>query len=305
MLDIPYLKLAVLGIFAVCTTQVHRRGSVCLGFWRQLSDHSTFMAPIHCVMYLFSGEPNRPFPDTAAFPQLRLLEGHWESIRDEAYRLASAGQIKASDKYDDAGFNSFFKTGWTRFHLKWYDEAHPSARALCPLTTALLQQIPSVKAAMFAALPPGARLVTHRDPFAGSLRYHLGLATPNSDDCFLCVDGEKYSWRDGQGVVFDETYLHHAENRTPQMRIILFCDVERPLTNGIARNFNRFISQTLIRAAAAPNAAIDRTGGVNRAFAHVQRVRLLGKRIKARSRFGYYLLKWLLFGGPILWWLLS
>lgn len=40
MLDIPYLKLAVLGIFAVCTTQVHRRGSVCLGFWRQLSDHS-------------------------------------------------------------------------------------------------------------------------------------------------------------------------------------------------------------------------------------------------------------------------
>ncbi len=84
MLDIPYLKLAVLGIFAVCTTQVHRRGSVCLGFWRQLSDHSTFMAPIHCVMYLFSGEPNRPFPDTAAFPQLRLLEGHATSDRTGA-----------------------------------------------------------------------------------------------------------------------------------------------------------------------------------------------------------------------------
>jgi len=34
-------------------------------------------------------------------------------------------------------------------------------------------------------------------------------------------------------------------------------------------------------------------------------VRLLGKRIKARSRFGYQLLKWPLFGGPIVWWLLS
>ncbi|MGK3430104.1 hypothetical protein ACSLO7_30610, partial [Klebsiella pneumoniae] len=36
-------------------------------------------------------------------------------------------QIKAADKYNDAGFNSFFKTGWKRFYLKWYEDAHPSA----------------------------------------------------------------------------------------------------------------------------------------------------------------------------------
>ena len=28
---------------------------------------------------------------------------------------------------------------------------------------------------MFASLPPGGRLVQHRDPYAGSLRYHMGL----------------------------------------------------------------------------------------------------------------------------------
>ncbi len=37
-------------------------------------------------------------------------------------------------------------------------------------TTALLKSIPTVKAAMFAELPPGSELRPHRDPFAGSMR---------------------------------------------------------------------------------------------------------------------------------------
>ncbi|MBV8503301.1 MAG: aspartyl/asparaginyl beta-hydroxylase domain-containing protein [Paucibacter sp.] len=303
---LPYVKLAIVAVFVASTVYVHRRGRVRLGFWRQLTDHSTFMAPINCLMYLFSRLPPWPYLPSEEFEELRLLDEHWMEIRYEARRLAEAGEIKASDKFDDAGFNSFFKTGWTRFYLKWYDQqAHPSALALCPETTSLLQRLPSVKAAMFAALPPGARLVSHRDPFAGSVRYHLGLSTPNSDDCYISVDGKKYSWRDGQSVIFDETFLHYAENRSDRTRIILFCDVERPLTNGLARAINRGISDTLIRAAAAPNAEGDRTGGLNRAFAYIQQVRLFAKRIKARSRLAYYVLKWILFGGLLGWWLWS
>lgn len=302
---IPYIKLAVVAAFVASTVYVHFRGRVRLRFFRQLTDHSTFMAPINCLMYMFSKLPAKPYLPVAGFPELKLLEDHWQDIRAEAFQLAEAGEIKKSDKYDDAGFNSFFKTGWTRFHLKWYGDAHPSARELCPVTTELLQRIPTVKAAMFAALPPGGRLVTHRDPFAGSVRYHLGLVTPNADSCYISVDGERYSWRDGQGVIFDETYLHYAENQSDQMRIILFCDVERPLNNPVARWFNHFISHTLIRAAAAPNSDTDKTGGINKAFAYVQQVRLFGKRIKARSRFAYYGLQWLIFGGLFAWWLLA
>ena len=305
MTDLPYIKLSIVAIFVASTVYVHFRGRVRLKFFRQLMDHSTFMAPINCLMYMFSRLPAKPYLPVSGFPELQLLQDHWQEIRDEARLLAEAGEIKKSDKYNDAGFNSFFKTGWTRFHLKWYDEAHASAKALCPVTTGLLQRIPTVKAAMFAALPPGGRLVTHRDPFAGSVRYHLGLATPNDDRCYISVDGERYSWRDGEGVIFDETYLHYAENQSDQMRIILFCDIERPLNNPIARAFNRFISHTLIRAASAPNADSDRTGGINRLFAYVQQVRLLGKRIKARSRFAYYGLQWLIFGGLFAWWLLA
>jgi aspartyl/asparaginyl beta-hydroxylase (cupin superfamily) len=107
------------------------------------------------------------------------LQAHWEEIREEGQNLLRAGEIKRSNQYDDVGFNSFFKSGWKRFYLKWYGESHPSAMKLCPRTTELVQSIGSIKAAMFAELPPGSKLVRHRDPYAGSYRYHLGLDTPN------------------------------------------------------------------------------------------------------------------------------
>jgi beta-hydroxylase len=299
-------KLITIAIYVGSILFVHFRGRTRLSLGRQLTDHSTFMAPINAVMYLFSKVPTKPFVAVEAFEELALLQSHWQEIRDEALALARQGDIKASARHDDAGFNSFFKTGWQRFHLKWYADApHPSAAALCPKTVALLQRLPTIKAAMFASLPPGARLVRHRDPFAGSLRYHLGLATPNDDRCFIDVDGQRYSWRDGQGVVFDETYLHYAENTTDAQRIILFCDVERPLHTRLASAFNRLVGRVLVAGASAPNRAGDPTGGINRAFGTVQKWRLRAKALKARSKATYYSLKWALLGGLVLWWLWS
>lgn len=68
-----------------------------------------------------------------------------------------------------------------------------------------MKSAPDIKAAMFAVLPSGTQLMEHSDPYAGSLRYHLGLITPNSDLCQIVVDGESYSCKDGDDVPFDET----------------------------------------------------------------------------------------------------
>ena len=106
---------------------------------------------------------------------LKLLEDHWQDIRAEAFKLAEAGEIKKSDKYNDAGFNSFFKTGWTRFHLKWYGDAHPSARQLCPVTTELLQRIEAAVAVSVELLHiregvwAGLAAVEERDLMAAGL----------------------------------------------------------------------------------------------------------------------------------------
>lgn len=260
------MKWVVVGFYILSILHIHFRGRVRLPFRRQIFDHSSFMAPINIFMHKFSKVPNTPFIPVSEFPELARLQENWPIIRAEAENLLALKKIKAAEQNDDAGFNSFFKNGWKRFYLKWYDASHPSAERLCPQTYALLQSIPSVKAAMFAELPPGGKLNPHRDPFAGSMRYHLGLATPNDDRCFIDVDGERHSWRDGQGVVFDETFIHWAINGSESDRIILFCDVERPMRYRWMGAFNRWFGRTVMTAAASPNETGDQVGLVSKLF---------------------------------------
>jgi beta-hydroxylase len=292
-------KFIVLYLFIASAVYVHYRGRVRHGFLRQLTDHSSLMAPYNTLMYVFSAVPNRPFVDVGRFPELAPLQENWQTIRGEALQLFDEGRIRAASTYNDLGFNSFFKTGWKRFYVKWYDEPLPSAQALCPKTVALVQSIPAVNAAMFALLPPGSKLGAHRDPFAGSLRYHLGLVTPNADTCRIVVDGEAYAWRDGEPVMFDETFIHTAENRSDVTRIILFCDIERPLSNRVVRVLNHFVNSTLIRASQTENMPGDRVGVLNHVFNGAYRVRRIGKWIKKKSKFAHYTLKWLILGGVL------
>jgi beta-hydroxylase len=262
-LIILYILLA----FTLCVLLVHLRGRVRLRFDRQLVDHSAIFAPYNLMMYAFSAVPARPILDRRGFPQLDLLQANWQTIRDEALALFDEGRIRAATNHNDASFNSFFKQGWKRFYLKWYGEPLASAEALCPQTVALLKSIPNVKAAMFATLAPHSKLNPHRDPFAGSLRYHLGLITPNSRDCRIFVDGEEHAWGDGKDVVFDETYVHWVENNTDQTRVILFADVERPLRVRWMEKINKRVGAFMGQITASPNDDSEKTGFVNRVFA--------------------------------------
>ena len=302
------IVLLLLLVFALCVLVVHLRGRARLRFDRQLVDHSAIFAPYNLLMYAFSAVPARPILDRRGFPQLDLLQANWQTIREEALRLFDEGYIRAAEKHNDASFNSFFKQGWKRFYLKWYGEPLASAEALCPKTVELLNAIPSIKAAMFATLAPHSKLNPHRDPFAGSLRYHLGLITPNSRDCRIFVDGEEHAWGDGKDVVFDETYVHWVENKTDQTRVILFADVERPLRMRWMSAINQRVGAFMGKITASPNSdsGSERVGFVNRMFALNQRGRERSKAFKKKhpklfrtlKYIGIVLLMWLVFLAP-------
>ena len=294
-------KFITLYVFILAAVFVHFRGRVRHRFTRQLTDHSTILAPLNALLYAFSAVPNKPLLEIRQFPELSLLRENWQTIRDEGLQLFDEGYIRAASSYNDLGFNSFFRTGWKRFYLKWYDNPLPSARRLCPKTVALVQSIPTIHGAMFAVLPPGGRLVAHRDPYAGSLRYHLGLITPNADTCKIFIDGEPYYWKDGEDVLFDETYIHYAENKSDVSRLILFCDVERPMKVGLMTRFNRFMASTLVRASKTQNVEGEPVGVLNRAFGYVYRIRLVGKWLKSKSHFAYYAVKYALIGALFYW----
>ena len=154
----------------------------------------------------------------------------------------------------------------------------------------ILRQVPAVRGAMFALLPAHSQLTRHADPVAVSLRYHLGLATPNQQACFIDVDGRQLSWRDGEVLMFDETYLHYVRNDTDHDRLILMCDVRRPV-NFLGSMVDFFYS-SLTRASVVPNTPEDRRGVANRIFSWLSPLLARSKQLKTTNRPQYLLLKW-------------
>ena len=173
-----------------------------------------------------------PFPSLQdEFPEGALLERHWRDIRKEALHLVSV-QCPAAGSLSRNLFGNA-SLAWKANILKFYNYKHPNFQFnadLCPKTMALLTQLPRVRLAMFSILEPGARIYPHTGLFRGCVRYHLGLSVPQDRNrCELQVNNQIYHWKEGEGILFDDTYVHEVHNRTNERRIVLFCDVQRSL----------------------------------------------------------------------------
>lgn len=255
-------------------------------------------APLNVLLYGFSQRKAKsPILDLADYPELSVLQENWKTIQEEVLALHKNGYFDSTtdvnnQSYYDVGFRTFYKYGWSKFYCKWYGTVHNSALQHCPKTVALLEDIDSVNGAMFTLLPPGSKLTRHLDPIACSLRYHLGLSTPNDDQCYISIDGNVHSWRDGEPLLFDETYLHFAHNDTETPRFILMCDVERPMFF-LGRAFN-FLYKKILAMMLVPNLAGDKAGIFSRTFFHVSPILAKGKALKKTNRTAYLLIKWAL-----------
>lgn len=298
--------LFILSIIAASSASIYYvynlRGEVRYASFREyLRKAWPIFAPLNCFLYLTTRRDARdPFLSLEQFPELKPLVDNWETIRDEAVALMNAGTFaettrEDSSSYYDVGFRTFYKYGWSKFYVKWYgDYLHPSAQRLCPRTAELVSRIPNVNGTMFTLLPPGGQLTRHCDPMACSFRFHLGLDTPNSDACFINVDGKTRSWRNGDAFLFDETYLHFVRNDTDHYRLILMCDVERPM-NLWGRLFNSAY-KWLMQATLVPNTPEDKRGLFNWVFSKITPLMAWGKQLKKTNRRLYKTLEYTLNG---------
>jgi beta-hydroxylase len=80
-------------------------------------------------------------------------------------------------------------------------------------------------------------------------------------------------------------------------RVILFCDVERPLKSRAMTAVNRWFARNVMKASATQNVEGEKIGALNRMFGGFYRLRTRAKQLKARSRTTYYVLKWAVLGG--------
>jgi len=174
---------------------------------------------------------NDPVLDPSGFDWTAKLARNWEAIRDEAlaiYRHRDAipplREI-SPDHRRIMGDNS-----WRSFFLIGYGIRAEQNIARAPRTAALLQGIPGLNSAFFSILAPGSVIVPHRGVTKAFITAHLGLVVPKDrENLWMRVDEQRVHWREGEWLIFDDTYEHEVRNDTDETRIVLLCQVERPL----------------------------------------------------------------------------
>jgi ornithine lipid ester-linked acyl 2-hydroxylase len=175
--------------------------------------------------------PTTAFLPTETFEWIGELESHWTTIRSELDEVLSYRDelpnfqdisIDQASITDDDGWKTYFFTG--------YGFKSEANCLRCPKTAELLEQVPGLTTAFFSILSPHKRIGEHRGPWRGVLRYHLALRVPEpAAAAGIEVGGEVAHWEEGRSLLFDDGYEHHAWNDTDGVRVVLFCDVLRPL----------------------------------------------------------------------------
>lgn len=175
--------------------------------------------------------PTTPLHQSDIFPWTEELGKHWQGIAAEAagilrYRSAVPPLKDISPDHariaGDGNWKSFFLVGYG------YRVEENCARA--PKTAALIERIPNLNSAFFSILEPGAVIPKHRGVTRGLVTCHLGLDIPfPNEDCWMRVDDQRVHWKNGEWLVFDDSYTHEVKNETGQTRVILLIQVKRPM----------------------------------------------------------------------------
>lgn len=169
------------------------------------------------------------------FPAARRFEERFADIRREALDLP--GGVESMPKTHEVlkEQRDLFENDsipWRFVPLHAFGRAHVANQELCPVTAGLIRQVPGLLNATFSVLEAGKHLPAHRGPYAGMMRYHLGLVVPppavGKPPSALRVENRILEWREGKGFLFDDSFEHEAWNNADSPRIVLIVDFTNP-----------------------------------------------------------------------------
>lgn len=197
---------------------------------------------IHSVTELFNKflQANCSDPaifDPKAFAWTQNFRDEWRTIRTEFFDFSRDNNIPLHKQVSQSTASCDVDNKWRALFLRAFGRDTDFAR-LFPVTMELINKCPCTLA-YFSILEPGAKLKPHVGIYKGVIRYHLGLVVPaDRDNCFLSVDNKTLNWDAGHDLMFDDMFMHHAENNTTEPRIILFLDIQRDFHNVFINTLN-------------------------------------------------------------------
>jgi tetratricopeptide (TPR) repeat protein len=185
----------------------------------------------------FPGLPATPYLDKGLIPEIEDFEAATPDIRAELQALlpSSAGRERVfhTGELETAHLRGLdTPPSWNGYYFFRHGERRVDNCAACPITASTLDALPLARVhghgpeVLFSVFSPGTHLLPHRGVTNTRVVGHLPLLIP--DDCALRVGGEDHHWREGEVVVFDDTYEHEAWNRGSRTRVVLIFDLWNP-----------------------------------------------------------------------------
>lgn len=187
--------------------------------------------------FYFPGLPQRQFYERAEFPWLAEVEAAFPALRDEL--LAVVADTGDFDPYvtgtpgrPPPNNHLLGDPSWGAWYL-WQSGAPVAGQAeRCPATIKVLELAPipvianRSPMALYSLLKPGTHIAPHHGMLNTRLICHVPLIAPHG--CALRVGNETREWREGETLIFDDSFEHEAWNRGAATRIVLLFEIWRP-----------------------------------------------------------------------------
>jgi aspartyl/asparaginyl beta-hydroxylase (cupin superfamily) len=188
-------------------------------------------------MFYFPGTAQRAVFSREDFDWVSEVEAATDEIKRELIALlagddAFAPYVRSDPNAPPPSNHLLDSDDWGALHLFLAGKPHPDNAARCPATMAALAKAPMPviggrsPMALFSRLKPGAHIKPHHGVLNTRLICHLPLIVP--DGCGIRVGAETRAWREGELLIFDDSFEHEAWNRGSADRIVLLFEVWRP-----------------------------------------------------------------------------
>jgi len=202
---------------------------------------------LNVFLDLYTGGRSRPvfFSAEEVNPALRAFDRHYEDIRRELEAvLADRESIPRYHDLDplQTEISASREPGkrWQVFMFDCMGVRSERNCARCPVTASLVGAVPDLFQAFFSILEGGKPIPAHEGIYRGYLRYHLGLKVPRERPPRIRVKDRFHEWREGESIVFDDSWEHQVYNEADDIRVVLIVDVLRPLP-ALPRALNRLV----------------------------------------------------------------
>lgn len=191
------------------------------------------------VFYL-DGLASKPWHDYYSEQLSSLLSSvNFELIKSEFKQIrysTSEGWFK----------NTTTEGEWSVYHLFNQGEKVKNNCSTCPKTMKIIDSVvPLLKGCsfgnvLFSILQAGTHITAHYGPTNCRIRCHLPLFVP--EGCLLCVNGEERRWKEGELLLFDDSFLHEAWHKgTDGERVVLMLDLWHPELTVVEREALAFM----------------------------------------------------------------